>query len=320
MKPGTRASYEERGVDKSRQPANGPRPPADDAAIRDLIDEVRNIRTLLDADLSVAAAAVDEGEPQIARDIVADDLADVAAFRASAMQRLANEPVVIPSQPRMSRRARALIAIPAVPLIGALAMTAAAAIGGGPTPQTPTTHVVTHAVGSPAATASHETLRSNPHTTLQRLADVVHDHKDASQVITVADDLHKQLTQLIDNSPQHPAQLGVVRRLLDVEQHLLEGDRAPGSTVALAASRAVEKLLAKTTLVLKSVPTSIANPTPTPAVTHAPSTPKPHHHTTTSPPNTSPSTPRAHHPHRSPTPSHTPFDPLFGNGVFSDVL
>jgi hypothetical protein len=108
----------------------------------------------------------------------------------------------------------------------------------------------------------------------------------------------------------------VVKRLLAMEQRVLESTTAPGVTLALAESREVTVLLDKATATVPATvsPTS-ATPTHNHAMTHHNTTrhtssKATHHHETTR------HTPGS----QAPSPSPTPSNPLFGTGLFNEVL
>jgi hypothetical protein len=285
-----------------------------DPTIAGLIDEVRAARLQLSADLSAAAAALDVDEPAVASDIMAGDLADLAAFRAHALSRL-DEPARRRRSPHRSRRSRALLALPTVPLIGGIAMSAAAALGG----SAPAAH---HAFAAPtkvvavAPQPTQSTLPVAAHTTLNRLEQVVTEHPNASQVISVAATFHRQLTRMITTASDNPVRLGMVKQLLTVEQRVLEGTSAPGVTFALAASHEVTALLDETAEPFAAV----TQPTPT---THSSRQSAPHHNTTRHAASKAThhhhSAPQSHSSHR-PSPSPTPSNPIFDDNLFGDVL
>jgi hypothetical protein len=272
---------------------------ADDPAIIDLLETVREVRTTLAVDLSAAAGALDENQTAVARDIIAATSQDLALVQDAHHP----DPSELAKR-RRSRRARALLALPAVPLVGALAMTTAAALGGS---SKPAHHVI---AATPTPTPTHHTAAS---TALQRLEHVVDQHAKAAQVIGAADDLHKQLTRMIATSTNDPAQLHVVQQLLTLEQHVLEGSKVPGTQLALAASRAIAELLEnrptksqpKHSFSSRTTPTNAPATHPTPAAkptqTHVQRAPQPHRTASTS--------------HATPSPK--PTNPLFGDGFFN---
>jgi hypothetical protein len=310
-----------------RRPARDtPGRSADDPEIIDLIKNVRSARTNLNVDLSAAAGALDAGQLEVARDILDSDQRDLAGFASETKQILAaatdDAAVPEPRQPRRSR-ARLLLALPAVPFVGAVAMTAAAALGG---TGHAAHHTVTPTVHQQTVVASAPTHESTPVTvptadsTLQRLEHVVSHHPKAAQVLAVADDLHQQLTQMIRSSKNNPQRLSVVRQLLTLEQRVLEGNNAPGSTVALAASREIAQLLS-------TLPTTVVKPTTAATSKPSPTATTPTTTTTTAPgkaPTTQATSPTTkHHPTTTPSASHQPkkpkkwFDPLHFPNVFN---
>lgn len=285
---------------KERRPrAGAARRAADDPAIAHLLDAVREVRTTLAIDLSATAGALEENQPEVARDIL--------AATSGELSRLSLEPAPTPStgaaKPRHSRRSRVLLALPAVPLVGAIAMTTAAAISGDSKP--PSHRVVAETAGPLQHTPATTTLRRLEHAVLR--------HARAAQVIAVADDLHKQLTRMIATSTNDPAQLHVVQQLLTLEQHVLEGSKVPGTQLALAASRAIAELLEhrpvhtqskhslSTHATARPAPTAQPAPATTQRPTHVGRAPQQHQPTSTT--------------HTSPSPN--PTSPLFGGGFFN---
>lgn len=270
---------------------------ATDPVIIDLIGRVRDVRTTLAIDLSAAAGALDEDQPEIAGEILAATAADLAVLGHSSHAPGSDHPAIA----RRSRRTRVLLALPAVPLVGALAMTTAVALSDG------STHA-THHVASTSA-PSGPILAS---TTLQRLEHVVSQHPKAAQVLAVADDLHQQLTRMIVTSTNDPAQLHVVQQLLALEQHVLESSKVPGTQLALAASREVAKLLAHLPRHTQPKHSFSSHTTPTSAPTTQPKA------TTPPAPTRTQQVPQSH-PTSSPTqnqPSPKPSSGLFGQGFF----
>lgn len=312
-------------------------PPASPAAVSELLERIRSLRLTLGADLAAAAGAVDADQPQIAADIVDAD--------RDELQRLALPVAVAPQrspQPLAPRRRRALIALPAIPLVAALAMTGAAALTGHWRPH----HEARVASGSIAAVpvAPPASIRATAATTLHHLERAVAGRHRGQQVVTLAAHFHHQLSALIASSPDDGRQLGEVQRLLSMEQQLLESHRGDGVAIALAASRQVTKLLAAagiasvpTTLPtsLASLPASLppvlAKPTTSVAAAPSPASSESHHHTsrptTTSPRSSaSSSSPSPQHSHSTPPTTHRHHrhhhvpNPLFGGELLLNSL
>lgn len=293
-------------------------PPVDADEITELLDKVRQLRMTLTADLSAAAGAIDAEQPDVARDIIAADRIEV--------RRLA-ERVIPPQRPTPTRRRRALIALPAIPLVGALAVTGAAALTGGSSNHPDSTAAgrsVVATIDTPA------TIQQTAATTLHHLERVVAERHHPRQVVTVAAHLHHQLSAIIATAPHDALQLGEVRRLLSVEQQLLESHHGEATAIALAASRQLNDLLAAAGL-----PTARPSSIPTLPVTPTQAAP------TTPTPTPMPSKPTKPHPSKTPTnvvgsptaPSHSPTpsrhahhhrhhltNPLFGTGLLSEGL
>ena len=240
--------------------------PEDAAArgsIEALLEDVRKMRLMLVADLSAAAAAVEDSSDRVAADIVDGDRRELAAFlrRSTARLQGAREDVTVPTpvavsvpEPRSWRR-RALISLPAIPLVGALAMSAAAAAGLLPLP-----------------TQSHHharVLSERPvSTTFQHFETVLDGDPSASQVVAAASALHQQIAAMLATAPQTPDGVNEAAHLLQLEQALLLRKQPPGSSLVLAQSR---KLAAR----LLTVARATAQPTPaTVATPSASSSPK----------------------------------------------
>jgi hypothetical protein len=305
-------------------PADSTSPDA--VAIAALLDDVHQLRLTLTADLSAAASALDADEPTIARDILAGDRHELVRLTDRSLSRPTPRPAVRrePARPR-----RALLALPAIPLIGALAMTGAAALNG----DTSSSHVQADSRHSalPAAQQSPGAIQRTATSTLHQLEQVIALHPRGTAVVAVAQSLHRQLTAILSSSANDPKRLTEVRQLLAAEQRVLETHQGHAVAVALAASRRIAKLLD-----LQNVPPVVSSPSSSPAPAAStkptkPATPKspapkpttsvsqtPQSHTSTTPPpnpiptptatstSTSHPTHRARHQHR-----HT-HNPLFG--------
>jgi hypothetical protein len=267
-----------------------------DPAVSELLDNIRNLRLTLTADLAAVAGAIDEDEPGVARDIVVADCIEVRRLCAGV------------SRPRRTghagrRRRRALLMLPAIPLVGALAITGAAAFG---------SRDAGHSHRPAHRAAASETATS----TLRQLERVVSNNPQESRVVALADHLHLQLMSIIATSSASPERLGQVQHILSVEQHLLEGQSGPGEAIALAASRKLMEMLASPRPVLVPTPTTAPTPPVGPTTT---ATPKPQHSTAPSThhsPTPKPS-PSGSHPH----PHHTRLpNPLTGPNLFDGQL
>jgi hypothetical protein len=288
----------------------------DRAELAQLLDSIQQLRLTLTADLAAAASAVEADHPEIARDIIAADRVEVRRLSTS---------VVAPRRPEPPRRRRrALLALPAIPLVGALAMTGAAAIGGHNGTSTSTYH---RSSTTPSARQTPGEISETAATTLRHLARVVQGNSHPSQVVAVADHLHSQLSALLATSPRSAARIGEVQHLLSVEQRLLERHRGPGAAIALAASRKLTRLLHVTALPTAAptpvlpvliLPSATAKPTPTPTSTP---TSKPTPKVKKSPPSAATPTPKPshsrsgrHHHH------HHTTNPLLGPVLFTGHL
>jgi hypothetical protein len=301
-------------VSRKQLPSDGEQRRPDDAAIVELLDSVREARTSLAIELSAAAGAIEAGHPEVARDIVA---ATAEEMRLVGERQPVAAATTAP--PNRRRRRRALLALPAIPLFGAVAMTAASAIGGAiPVPHQVTARasLVAPAASPPessitTSTATDPIAHDVARTTLHRLEHVVTHHPHAAQVLAVADDLHDQLTAMIATATNNPARLHVVRHLLMLEQHVLESVKVPGTQLALAASRAIARLL-------DLVPATHATSSPNVATSAKAATPQP---TATASATTdtlaSTQSPTSHAVPTAHAPRVTSKNSLFGRGLFN---
>src|SRR6185312_14632879 len=140
------------------------------------------------ADLSAAAAAVEEDSERVAGEMLESDRQELLAFLRRSTARLEGAPVPVPAasvradKPAAWRR-RVVISLPAVPLVGALAMSAAAAAGLLPLPThhgSPRVHVLSE--GQAPVT-----------TTFRQFETVLSSDPSASQVVAAASALHQQI-------------------------------------------------------------------------------------------------------------------------------
>ena len=228
-------------------------PDVDDRAIEDLLASVRDVRTTLALELSAAAGALDDERPEVARDILAATAAEIAAIADHS-----RGDSLLPRNTRggISPR-RVWLALPVLPLVSAVAMTAAAAVGVAEVRGHHSQHITHHAAIVTATSARHPVVAAHvpstgsaahtaATTTLHRLESVVRHDPRAEQVLAIAADLHQQLTAMIATATNDPARLHVVQHLLTLEQQVLEASKVPGTQVALAASREIARLLATT--------------------------------------------------------------------------
>ncbi|MDQ1746171.1 MAG: hypothetical protein QOD07_434 [Frankiaceae bacterium] len=261
-------------------------------ALDALLGEVRELRMTFVADLSTAAGAVEAGAPDVAADILDADRDELARFfrvadeRLRELERAAHREVpanVVPMPTRSPSRTRrrVAVALPAVPLVGALTMAAAAA-GVLPVPGTSTSTGTSHH-GTSAIAAESNALR--------QFESVVNSDPSAQQVIAAADKLHRQIVALMATSKGDPAQANAIAQLLQAEQDLLLRAQPPGAQTVLAATNS---LITQLKGHVKTVTPVIAPPKP------ADVAPKP---ASSSSPKPSPSPSKTAKP--SPTPTHS---------------
>jgi hypothetical protein len=243
-----------------------PADPAVPASIEDLIADMQALRLTLVADLSAAAAAVEDSSERVAADIVDGDRRELAAFLRRTTTRLQGLPepevptgtVTVPAA-RTWRR-RALISLPAVPLVGALAMSAAAAAGLLPLP----THSQHHA----------RVLTQRPvSSTFRQFETVLDSDPSASQVVAAATALHQQIAAMLATAPQTPGGVTEAAHLLQLEQALLLRKQPPGSKFVLAQSRKLAaRLLTVARATAQPTPATVATPSASSSTKHSTST------------------------------------------------
>ena len=270
-------------------------PPGD--PLESLLEDMHDLRMTLAADLTAAAGAADAGAEQVARDIIEADQAELARFARVAnvrLERLARpqpEPVV----ERPAWRRRVAVALPVVPVVGAMALSAAAATGVLPIPG------ATHPAKSPAVVQADG---HSPVTTFRQLVNVLDSDPSASQVIAAASKLHRQLRQLMARTPEDPGKAAEIAQLLRMEQSLLLQKQPPGVSVVLDATR---RLAARLIDVAPELTTPSIAPTfvPTaPPQSQRPQQPqRPQRHAVSPSPSAKPTPPPAPAPTATPDPS-----------------
>lgn len=285
---------------RSRRP-DAPLPSSD--ALESLLEDMHDLRMTLAADLTAAAGAADAGADEVARDIIEADRVELARFARVANVRLerlargASEPTV---HERPAWRRRVAVALPVVPVVGAMALSAAAATGVLPIPG------ATHPGKPPVARAEDNSTNAS----FQQLVKVLNGDPNASQVIAAASKLHHQLRELMDTSPNDPGRAAEIAHLLQMEQSLLLSKQPPGVSIVLDATRKLAARLVNVAPELRNTP-SVA---PTFVPTAAPQQ-RPHKHVVSPSPSTKPAatkpatstqTSPSQQPDPSPSPSSTP--------------
>src|SRR4051794_15855333 len=288
--PWRKHASDERGGLVSAFRGRSRRPAASDVShpLDGLLRDVRELRLTLAADLHAAAAAAEDGAPEIASDIVEADRDEIARFRRVAETRLLRLQRLAVAEPEAPKwRRRVVVALPAVPIIGAMAVSAAAVSGVLPLPShhdAAKPRPVQAAPTSPVGTSFRQ---------LERIVDS--NESSARDVIAAARVLHLQLAELIANSSNDPTQAAVLADLLRAEQSLLMTAQPPGASVVLDATRRLAQQLVNSVPKLpKPAPNSTRLPTPLPS-----SSPK-------SNPSPSPSAAPKHKPRPSASPSAQP--------------
>ena len=265
-------------------------------ALDKLLGEVRDLRLTFVTDLSMAAGAVEDGATDVAADILDADRAELARFFRAADDRLREleqaahrEPVTnvvpMPIRPRSGARRKIAVALPAIPLVGALTMAAAAAAGVLPVPGTsnaPAHHSTTSAIA----------VEDNA---LRQFETVVNSDPSEQQVIAAANKLHQQIAALIKTSKGDPSQANAIVQLLQAEQALLLSKEPPGTqtvlaliqqfahhTTTLSAASALSTHPADVTAPSNTTSSTKPSPSPSPTKSAKPS-PTPTHSSSPSP-------------------------------------
>ena len=264
-----------------------------------LLEDMHDLRMTLAADLTAAAGAADAGADDVARDIIEADRVELARFARVANVRLERLGRPQPEPVKAARpewRRRVAVALPVVPVVGAMALSAAAATGVLPIPG------ATRAP-KPAVVRADET---SPASSLQQLEKVLAGDPSASQVIAAASKLHRQLRELIATTPNDPGKAQEIANLLQLEQRLLMQKQPPGVDVVLNAAHK---------LAVRLVTVSEHLHTPSVAPTFVPSAPphshKPQRHEVSPSPSAQPTAPApapttSAKPDPSPSPSDSP--------------
>lgn len=263
-----------------------------------LLEDMHDLRMTLAADLTAAAGAADAGADDVARDIIEADRVELARFARVANIRLERleHPLPTPPEPKPAWRRRVAVALPVVPVVGAMALSAAAATGVLPIPG------ATH---SPKQAVVRADGRS-PETSFNQLVSVLNgDHPSASQVMQAASKLHRQLRELIASSPNDPSKAAEIAQLLSMEQSLLLQKQPPGVSEILNATR---KLAARLVTVAPDIHSPSIAPTFVPtAPTHSH---KPQRHDVSPSPSSKPAAPEPAQPtpdtNTNPDPSPSP--------------
>ena len=234
-----------------------------------LLADMLDLRLTLAADLNAAAGAAEDGAEDVAAQILDADRQELAIFARNADRRLrrlqlgpqpvAAQPLAVetpaPASPRWRRRLA--IALPVVPMVGALAVSAAAATGVLPLPSSGTDGVAS--LSAPALSVADDTSASS---SFEDFANVVGSDPSASQVIAAAGRLHDQLAKLLASSPTDPGSAAQLVRLLRMEQSLLLTEQPPGADVVLHATRKLAQKLVDVVSAMTE-PTAVPNVIPT---------------------------------------------------------
>lgn len=291
--------------------------------VADFMREVAEFRVALEADMTIAAAAVELGAPEIASSVIGSDRDHLAAFESRAMRSISparSAPTLKPTHLPVRRTRLAMAA--ALALITALG----GALSYTERPSTNKSVTSNLALAAAARYAQFSALATGD--------------ASAAQMIEAAARLHQTLADLVS---QNPASANQVADILRSEQQQLLRWLPPGTTTVLADAKALVARMrasapAKAAAVLDQV--NIASPPPqsntgtgtststssgshptahpTPKPTAAPSpAPEPHPTTTPSSPKPSPKPSDMPSASSSPAPSSSPVFPGTPRNPFS---
>jgi hypothetical protein len=214
---------------------------AERTPLESLLEDMRDLRLTLAADLNAAAGAAEHGADAIAADIVEADRLELARFARVADQRLHRLQRLATAGPEAPKwRRRVVVALPVVPVVGAMALSAAAATGVLPVPGGADDRQQS-AVAASQSPSADTTINS-----LAELVDVIDNNPSASQVIAAASQLHREIRDLMASSTNDPSQVSKLADLIRMEQSLLLRAQPPGVDVVLDASRKLAARLVPT--------------------------------------------------------------------------
>ena len=227
------------------------RSPELQALLRDLDD----LRLSLATDLSLAAAALEAGSPDIAGAVVDSDRAQLADFERRALQHLAEaaapSPVDVPAVVPARRRRRSLLTA-VTPLIA----TAAAVLGvlGGVVP-----------TGGPQQEPSSGTQTAMA--SYQELTQLTLEGAEAAEVARAAERLHAELAAIVAQASSDPEAAQAALALLESETMVLgsSADRDQLSGVIAEARDLVARLRAALPALPSAPVRTLRLPSPTAA-------------------------------------------------------
>ncbi len=246
------------GTPRRRRPRRAaplPRVADLDALLRD----VDTLRLTLETDLSLAASAMEAGEPALAADILDADREAVANFEALALGRLGSleeQGAERPARRRTRVMPQAATFVAAAAVVGVLA---------GVVPQAISHHPDT---ASPAAATD----------SLERLQALV-EHGNPNEIRAASVELHEQLAAVVATAGTDPAAAQHALLLLSYEQSAIARSAEPSVLAdVLRQSQALASAIraALPPAVRRTIPVQLpAAPTKPPATTSPTPTPKP---------------------------------------------
>ena len=240
-------------------PSEPPRVEALDALLR----EVDDLRLTLETDLSLAASAVESGEPGLAADILGGDRAVLHVFEDRALAHLAqlDSPAALDSAPRQ----RIWAQVHAAPIVAAAALVGVL-IG-----------VVPHTLGPGSDPSSRTVAASDSLERIQELAE----SGNADEVRAASAQLHRQLAGVVANAQSDPAAAQTALLLLSYEQSaivrsgdsraladVLRQSQALAAAIVAALPKSARPAAPRLTVVVE--PKASAAPTPSPTAAPKP--------------------------------------------------
>ena len=229
----------------SSDPASVPRI----APLDDLLREVDGLRSALRKDLSLAATALEAGEPALAGYLVRGAAESVQGFSVAASADLAGLadhaeapplPVAVGSQPALLRFTRSLL--PQAPFAAAAALVAL--LAGPAVPD----RVVSGTTEAAAVSSYHE---------LTRLAA---EGASTEEVVEAAEELHDRLAPLVDQAEQDPEAARQALVLLQAEHAVLVLEGVPDSVIGQQVLREARALVTRLRRAMPKTPIVIPAP------------------------------------------------------------
>jgi hypothetical protein len=241
---------------------------------QELLREVSAFRVALDADLTIAAAALDADAEAVARDVLDADRESLAGFEKRLLARVDRDRhttrrsrVTVSRRHRLTGPRRTAVAATAAALVGlaggaAFAATATDHDAASATP--PVAHVPT--VQLTASASPSEVIADRQAITLQY---AISQHASTATIAAAAAALHTTLIGLVSRAPSDPALAHQLWQLLQQERTSLVGLGSSDPAIAAALSQTEQLLRQLGTQLSPSVLATASASLPLPLLTSA---------------------------------------------------